>query len=122
MKRFIIEQSDADIISHCGLSPIGQAIKHHTSLTPEINTQVPLRYGTKHSDVIKSYLAMVCVGKNDFEAVSTIKSENYLMSAMDIDDIPREAKLPEAKNCFVPVSLLVSCLQDFVDYSSHIRR
>jgi len=61
MKRFKIEQSVADIISHNGLALIGQAIKRHTNLTPEINTQVPLRHGTKHSDVIKSYLAIVCV-------------------------------------------------------------
>ncbi len=32
MKRFIIEQADADIISHCGLARIGQAIKHHASI------------------------------------------------------------------------------------------
>ncbi|WP_293653803.1 hypothetical protein, partial [Thiolapillus sp.] len=33
MKRFIIEQSSADIISHSGLSLIGQAIKQYTHLT-----------------------------------------------------------------------------------------
>ncbi len=93
MKRFVIEQSDADIISHSGLALIGQAIKHHTNLTPEINIQVPLRHGIKHSDVIKSYLTMVCIGKNDFEAVNTIGTENYFMSALDIDDIPSEATL-----------------------------
>jgi len=32
MKGFIIEQADADIISHCGLAPIAQAIKHHASI------------------------------------------------------------------------------------------
>jgi hypothetical protein len=52
-----------------------------------------LRHGTKHSDVIKNYLAMVCIGKNDFEAINTIESDNYFMSAMDIDDIPSEATL-----------------------------
>jgi hypothetical protein len=36
---------------------------------------------------------MVCIGKNDFEAINTIESENYFMSAMDNDDIPSEATL-----------------------------
>jgi hypothetical protein len=107
VKRFKIEQSDADIISHSGLALIGQAIKRHTNLTPEINTQVPLRHGTKHSDVIKSYLAMVCVGKNDFEAINTIESENYFMSAMDIDDIPSESTLRQRMDAkakaFLPI-------------------
>ena len=53
MKRFKIEQSDADIISHSGLSLIGQAIKQYTNLSPELDTAVSLRHGTKHSDVIK---------------------------------------------------------------------
>jgi hypothetical protein len=107
MKRFKIEQSDADIISHSGLALIGQAIKRHTNLTPEINTRVPLRHGTKHSDVIKNYLAMVCVGKNAFEAINTIESENYFMSAMDIDDIPSEATLRQRMDgkakAFLPI-------------------
>ncbi len=93
MKRFKIEQSDADIISHSGLALIGQAVKRHTNLAREIDAQVPLRHGIKHSDVIKSYLAMVCIGKNDFESINTIKSELYFTSAMGINDIPSEATL-----------------------------
>jgi hypothetical protein len=54
---------------------------------------VPLRHGIKHSDVIKSYLAMLCIGKNDFEAINTIESEHYFMSPMGLDDIPSEATL-----------------------------
>jgi hypothetical protein len=60
MKRFKIEQSDADIISHSGLSLIGQAIKHHTNLSRQLDAGIPLRHGIKHSDVIKSYLALLC--------------------------------------------------------------
>ena len=116
MKRFVIEQSDADIISHNGLALIGQAIKRHTNLTPEINTQVPLRHGIKHSDVIKSYLTMVCIGKNDFEAVNTIESENYFMIALDIDDIPSEATLRQRMDgkakAFLPIVAKVS--RDFL--------
>ena len=93
MKRFKIEQSDADIISHSGLSLIGQAIKRHTKLSSQLDAGIPLRHGVKHSDVIKSYLALLSIGKNDFEAINTIESEFYFMSAMDINDIPCEATL-----------------------------
>ena len=72
MKRFIIEQSSADIISHSGLSLIGQAIKRYTHLSGQLDASVPMRHGIKHSDVIKSYLALLSIGKNDFEAINGI--------------------------------------------------
>ncbi len=93
MKRFKIEQSDADIISHSGLSLIGQAIKQHTNLSSELDAKIALRHGIKHSDITKSYLALLSIGKNDFEAINTIESDFYFMSAMDIHDIPCEATL-----------------------------
>lgn len=93
MKRFKIEPSDADIISHGGLALIGQAVERHTRLTRELEAQVPLRHGIKHSDVMKSYLALLCLGKNDFEAINTIESDDYFMTAMDIDVLPSEATL-----------------------------
>ncbi len=93
MKRFKIEQSNEDIISHGGLSLIGQAIKQYTHLSKELDSHASLRHGIKHSDIIKSYLALLSIGKNDFEAINTIESEFYFMSAMDINDIPCEATL-----------------------------
>ena len=93
MKRFKIVQSDADIVSHSGLTLIGQALKRHTRLTPELNARIPLRHGIKHADILKSYIALLCIGKNDFEAINTIESEFYFMNAMDIDEIPCEATL-----------------------------
>lgn len=86
MKRFKIEQSDADIFNHGGFSLIGQAIKRHANITREMDTLVPLRHGLKVSDIVKSHLAMLCLGKNDFESINTIESEFYFMSAMDIDE------------------------------------
>lgn len=93
MKRFKIEQSDVDIVSHSGLSLIGQAIKRYTHLGSQLDASVPLRHGISHSDVIKSYLALLSIGKNDFEAINGIESEFYFTGAMDIDEIPCEATL-----------------------------
>lgn len=93
MKRFKIEQSTADIVSQSGLALIGQAINRYTTLTQELDTQVPLRHGIKHSDVVKSYLGLVSAGKNDFEAINTIESELFFTTSMEITDIPSEATL-----------------------------
>ena len=93
MKHLKIEQSDADIVSHSGLTVIGQAVKHHTNLSRQQDASILLRHGILRSDVIKSYMALLSISKNDFEAINTIESEFYLMSAMDIGDIPCEAAL-----------------------------
>jgi len=42
MKRFKIEQSNADIISHSGLALVGQAIKRYTRLSTTLDVKVPL--------------------------------------------------------------------------------
>lgn len=116
MKRFKIEQSDADIISHSGLSLVGLALQRHTVLAHELDTQIPLRHGIKHSDVMKSYLAMLSIGKNDFEAINTIESEFYFMSAMGIDVIPSEAtlrqRMDEQAEVFLPI--IEKASQDFL--------
>ncbi len=93
MKRFKLEQSNADIISHSGLALVGQAIQKQTRLSQKLDTQVPLRHGIKHSDVMKSYLALLSSGKNDFEAINNIESEFYLMNSMGVKEIPCEATL-----------------------------
>ena len=93
MKRFKIERSNAEITSQSGLALIGQAIKLHTNLSQELDKQVPLRHGIAHSSIIKSYLGLLCVGKNDFEAINTIDSELFYTSALNIKELPSEATL-----------------------------
>ena len=93
MKRLIIEKSNEDIVAQGGLALIGQAIKNYTNFSQAVDKGVSLRHGIKHSDVLKSYLGLLCLGKNDFEAINTIESENFFMNAMGIDNIPSEATL-----------------------------
>ena len=69
MRHFIIEQSDADFVSHSGLALVGLALNRHSGLAKMVDQQVPLRHGIAHSDVLRSYIGLLCLGKSDFEAV-----------------------------------------------------
>ncbi|MCH9690514.1 MAG: IS1380 family transposase [Gammaproteobacteria bacterium] len=113
MKRFKIDQSNADIISHSGFALIGQAVSRYTNLSGELNTQVPLRHGIKHADVINSYLGLMCLGKNDFEAINTVESELFFTSSLGITDIPSEATLRQRMDnnaeAFLPIIHKASC-------------
>jgi len=120
MKRFKLEQSTADIVSHSGLSLIGQAIKNYTTLSHDMDAQISLRHGINQSDVIKSYLGLLSTGKNDFEAINTIESDFYFMSAMDIQEIPSEATLRQRMDKHAEVCLPV-VEKASVDFLSNIQ-
>lgn len=93
MRRFKIGTTQSEIVSHGGLALIGQAIKRRTCLASAADKQVSLRHGIRHSDVIMSYLGLLCTGKNDFEAINGIESELYFMTALGLKQIPSEATL-----------------------------
>lgn len=124
MKRFKLEQSNADIISHSGLALVGQAIKKQTRLSQKLDTQVPLRHGIKHSDVLKSYLALLSTGKNDFEAINNIESDFYLMNSMGIKEIPCEATLRQRmdKNAGQFLSIVEKSSIDFLSNMKQVLR
>ena len=69
MRGSIIEQSDTDILSHYGLALIGQALKKHNALGKAVDDDVPLRHGISHSDVLHSYMGLLCIGKSDCDAI-----------------------------------------------------
>lgn len=93
MQRFKLHQSTSEITGHSGLALIGQALHRHTTLSSQLDKQVPLRHGICHSDVMKSYLGLLSVGKNDFEAINTIDSELFYMTALGLNELPSEATL-----------------------------
>jgi hypothetical protein len=118
MKRFKLEQSNADIIIHSGLALVGQAIKRYTRLSTALDTKVLLQHGIRHSDVVKSYLALLSTRKNDFEAINNIDSEFYLKHAMSVNKPPCEATLRQRMdknaNAFLPI--LKTASVDFLTY------
>lgn len=92
MREFKFAQSTSEITGQSGLVLIGQALHRYTRLTQELN-QLPLRHGIQHADIVKSYLGLLCIGKNDFEAINTIDSEQFYCRALGLKDLPSEATL-----------------------------
>ena len=99
MREFKFSQSTSEITGQSGLALIGQALHHHTNLVPDFN-QPPLRHGIQHSDVVASYLGLMCVGKNDFEAINTIDSELFYTQSLGIKALPSEATLRQRMDSY----------------------
>ena len=88
MQRFIIEQSEADITSHSGLALVGVALNQYTTLAQQVAQTIPQQRGIAHADILRSYIGLLCLGKNDFEAVSNVREDDFFRTAMGIDAIP----------------------------------
>ena len=93
MRRFIIEQSEADLISHAGLGLIGSALMH-THLEADANAVAATRSDAiPHADVLCSYVGLLCLGKSDFEAVNGVREDPFFAESLGLSQIPSEATL-----------------------------
>lgn len=93
MRRFIIEQSEAEFTSHAGLALVGMALNSHGGLPDIVDREVPLRHGISHGDVLRSYIGMLCLGRSDFEALSNVRGDRFFCEALGISTVPSEVTL-----------------------------
>lgn len=94
MKRFILDQSNTEFYtSHSGLALVGLCLNRFTTLLKSLGAAIPLRHGIAHSDVIKSYLGLLCLGKSDFEAVENVRTDRFFKEALRIGQVPSAARL-----------------------------
>ncbi len=107
MRRFEIEQSNSNITSNSGLALIGSAINQHTNLVPQLDKTIPLRHGLAHSDLIKGYLGLLSMGKNDFEAIRAMENDDFFKAALDIETIPTvdrlRQRMDERADAYLPL-------------------
>jgi len=108
VRRFIIEQSKADLTSHAGLGLIGMALNERTSLGAEAKAAAPARVDAiPHADVLKSYISLLCLGKSDFEAVNGLRNDEYFAESLGIAQVPSEGTLRQRMDAhaeaFLPV-------------------
>ena len=68
MADFILKQLPYDLSNQAGLALIGKYLKR-INLNALVDPRFPVRSGIANSDVLKSYLGLLCLGKNDFDAI-----------------------------------------------------
>lgn len=106
MRRFIIERSEEDLTSHSGLALTGMAVNRYTDLAQSLQREIPLRHGIAHADVLRSYLGLLCLGKNDFEAVSNVREDEFFAAALGLGAVPSaetlRQRMDERAEVFLP--------------------
>lgn len=114
MKRFILEQSDDEFYtSHSGLALIGLCINRFSGMPQQVARKRTGQDKISHTDIVRSMLGLLCLGKSDYEAISAMRGDDYFKQALGIRDIPSperlrqrldenaEALLPIIKDCSV---------------------
>ena len=94
MRRFIITESAADLTSHAGLGLIGMALNERTNLAADAAGVAPLRSDAmSHANMLSCYVALLCLGKSDFEAINGFREDAFYAAALGLEQVPSEAIL-----------------------------
>ena len=68
MTDFILKQLPYDLSHQAGLALIGKYLKR-INFNGLVDPSFSVRSGIANSDILKSYLGLLCLGKNDFDAM-----------------------------------------------------
>lgn len=109
MKRFIIEKSaDEFYTSHSGLALVGLGINRYTSLSAKIKKAMPDTKDISNTDIIRSYIGLLSLGKSDYEAITDMKHDKYFRESLGIKQVSsRETlrqRLDETAKILQPVA------------------
>lgn len=99
MTDFIIKKLPYDLSSHAGLAFIGKYLKS-TNLKTLIDSAFPIRAGIANSDVLKSYIALLSLGKNDFDAIENFRDDDFFKRALDLTHVPSSPTLRQRLDSF----------------------
>jgi hypothetical protein len=88
MKRFLLEKSKRDVLtSHSGLALVGLCLNRHSDLPARADEHLACQ-GIRSADVIRSYVGLLCLGQNDFEAVTGRRKDRTFRKALGIGSVP----------------------------------
>ena len=92
MTDFLIKRLPYDLSSHAGLTFIGKYLKR-ININALIDPAFPVRSGIANSDILKSYLGLLCLGKNDFDAIEKFRGNAFFMRALGLQAVPSSPTL-----------------------------
>lgn len=92
MTEFIIKKLPYELNSHAGLAFIGKYLKG-IKFNSLVDPVFPVRSGVSNSDILKSYLGLLCLGKNDFDAIENFRSDAFFIRALGLRAVPSSPTL-----------------------------
>lgn len=89
---FIIKKLPYELSSHAGLAFVGKYLKR-ININALVDPAFPVRSGLANSEILKSYLGLLCLGKNDFDAIENFRGNDFFMRALGLRGVPSSPTL-----------------------------
>lgn len=86
MPRFHLKQSRRHLTSNAGLLLVGQCAE--AAQIDRLDSRYPTAKGLRTSDIVKSYLGLLSLGKSDFEAIEAFRDEPFFKQALNVQKVP----------------------------------
>jgi len=106
--RFKLEQSKQEFYtSQSGLALVGVALNRYTSLASRADKAAPKR-GIVTSDVLRSYLGLLCQGKSDFAAIRPFYEDDaFFRASLGLTKVPSPETLRQRLDQFADVLRII---------------
>ena len=101
MTDFIIKKLPYDLSSHAGLAFVGKYLKS-IKINSLVDSAFPVRSGVANSDILKSYLGLLCLGKNDFDAIENFRANAFFIRSLGLSNVPSSPTLRQRLDANAP--------------------
>ncbi len=92
MIDFFIKKLSYDLSSNAGLAFIGKYFQL-INITSLVDKLFPVRSGTSNSDILKCFIGLLTLGKNDFDAIENFRQDSFFKRALNLFRVPSSATL-----------------------------
>lgn len=88
MPRFDVKQTGKlNLTSYSGLALIGQCCQA-AQVDAVIDPKLPVSQGMRTSDMVKSMVGLLSLGKSDFEAIEPFRQDRFFKEALGLSKVP----------------------------------
>jgi hypothetical protein len=88
MAYFEVKQSSKlQLTSYSGLALIGQCCQA-AQVEAVIDPKIPVSQGMRTSDIVKSVVGLLSLGKSDFEAIEAFRQDRFFKEALGLSKVP----------------------------------
>ena len=88
MPRFHLKQSARlQLTSYSGLALLGQCFEA-AQVEVVLDPKIPVSQGMKTSDIVKSAVGLLSLGKGDFEAIEPFREDRFFKEALGLKKVP----------------------------------
>lgn len=92
MQSLRLRRLPYDLTTMAGLGLVGEHLNRQAQIDQVFDPAYPVR-GIATSDVIRSYLGLLCQGKSDFDAIEAYRQDSAFARLLHISQVPSAATL-----------------------------